>query len=82
VTIYADEATTWTIESRSTASCASSIVVPLLNISTRLHLGPNTIELPALSAGTVAYSCSMGMFGGTITVVDRPTGQAGGATGG
>jgi sulfite exporter TauE/SafE/copper chaperone CopZ len=81
-TIYAGEATTWTIESKSTASCASSIVVPLLNISKRLHLGPNTIELPALSAGTVYYSCSMGMFGGAITVVDRPAGQTGAATGG
>jgi sulfite exporter TauE/SafE/copper chaperone CopZ len=74
VTIYSGEATTWTIETKSTASCASSIVVPLLNINRRLHLGANTIELPALSAGTVYYSCSMGMFGGAITVVDRPTG--------
>ena len=81
-TIYAGQATTWTIESTSTASCASSIVVPLLNISKRLHLGSNTIELPALSAGTVYYSCSMGMFGGAITVVDRPAGQTGAATGG
>jgi sulfite exporter TauE/SafE/copper chaperone CopZ len=80
-TIYAGEPTTWTIESRSTASCASSIVIPLLNVSKRLHLGPNTIQLPALSAGTVAYSCSMGMFGGAITVVDRPTGQVGGTGG-
>ncbi len=71
-TIYAGQATTWTIESRSTASCASSIVVPLLGISARLHLGANTIELPPLSAGTVAYSCSMGMFGGSITVLERP----------
>jgi sulfite exporter TauE/SafE/copper chaperone CopZ len=81
-TIYSGEATTWTIESKSTASCASSIVVPLLNISKRLHLGQNTIELPALSAGTVYYSCSMGMFGGAISVVDRPSGPTGAATGG
>jgi len=82
VTIYSGEATTWTIDSKSTASCASSIEVPLLNISKRLHLGPNTIELPPLSAGTVSYSCSMGMFGGAITVVDRPAGQSGASTGG
>ncbi|MFN8631689.1 MAG: cupredoxin domain-containing protein [Chloroflexota bacterium] len=81
-TIYAGEPTVWTIESRSTASCASSIVVPLLNISKRLHLGENTIELPALSAGTVYYSCSMGMFGGAITVLDRPTGTTGSPAGG
>jgi len=82
VTIYSGEATTWTIDSKSTASCASSIEVPLLNISKRLHLGPNTIELPPLSAGTVSYSCSMGMFGGAITVVDRPAGESGASTGG
>lgn len=82
VTIYAGEATTWTINSTSTASCASSIVVPLLNINKRLHLGENKIELPPLSSGTVYYSCSMGMFGGAITVVDRPTGATSGAAGG
>jgi uncharacterized protein len=81
-TIYAGEPTTWTIESNSTSSCASSIVVPLLNISKRLHLGDNKIELPALASGTVYYSCSMGMFGGSISVVDRPAGAATGAAGG
>lgn len=81
-TIYAGEATTWTIESRSTASCAASIEVPLLNISKRLHLGSNKIELPALSAGTVYYSCSMGMFGGAISVVDRPAGATGATSAG
>ncbi len=71
-TIYAGIPTRWVIDSKTTASCASSIVVPSLNISRRLELGPNTIELPALAKGTVYYSCAMGMFGGSITVVDKP----------
>ena len=80
--IYSGVATRWTIESRSSASCASSLVVPMLNISRRLHLGANTVDLPPLSAGTVYYSCSMGMFGGAITIVDRPVGATGGVAGG
>jgi sulfite exporter TauE/SafE len=83
VSIYSGMPTHWTIESRSTASCAASLVVPTLNISRRLHLGANTIDLPALSAGTVYYSCAMGMFSGAITIVDRPAGTTGaGGTGG
>lgn len=78
VSIYAGVRTRWVIDSKTTNSCAASIVVPSLGISARLHLGANTIELPALRAGTVAYSCAMGMYGGTITVVDRPIGAADG----
>lgn len=74
-TIYAGMPTRWTIESTTTASCAASLVVPLLNISVRLHEGSNTIELPALSPGVVRYSCAMGMFFGSITIVDRPAGS-------
>lgn len=82
VAIYAGTPTHWRIESRSTATCAASIVVPALGISTRLHLGSNAIDLPALPAGTLYYSCSMGMYSGAITVVDRPPSIAPGAVGG
>jgi hypothetical protein len=27
-----------------------------------------------MQPGTLAYSCSMGMYGGRITIVERPTG--------
>jgi hypothetical protein len=43
----------------------------------RLHVGANIIDLPALGAGTIGYSCAMGMYGGLITVVDRPAAPAG-----
>jgi len=79
VTIYAGIPTRWTIESQSTASCAASLVVPDLNIFERLDKGPNTIELPPLSAGTLRYSCAMGMYGGRITVVEPPAGWTGGS---
>ncbi len=73
VSIYAGVPTRWTIQSTSTASCAASLVVPGLGMSVRrLRQGANTIDLPALKAGVVNYSCAMGMYGGSITVVDRP----------
>jgi sulfite exporter TauE/SafE len=82
VSIYAGVPTRWTIESSTTATCASLLVVPDLGIQVRLHEGPNTIDLPALPAGTLAYSCSMGMYGGRITIVERPTGATGGSQAG
>ena len=77
ITIYAGMPTRWTIESSTTSTCAASLVVPTLGIQTLLHVGANTFELPAQHAGTIDYSCSMGMYGGRITVVNRPVGQTG-----
>jgi sulfite exporter TauE/SafE/copper chaperone CopZ/plastocyanin len=73
-TIYAGIPTTWTIESSTVQTCAAFFVVPDLGIQMIFKKGANTIELPALPAGTLAYSCSMGMYGGQITIVERPTG--------
>jgi sulfite exporter TauE/SafE/copper chaperone CopZ len=72
VSIYAGVPTRWTIESSTTATCAASLVVPSLGIRIRLNEGANTIDLPAMPPGTLAYSCSMGMYGGRITIVERP----------
>jgi uncharacterized protein len=72
VVIYAGHPTEWTIESSSTATCAASLFVPSLDIRARLEKGSNTFTLPALEAGTVNYTCAMGMYGGRITVVDGP----------
>ncbi len=78
VSIYAGVPTRWTIQSSSTASCAASLVVPGLGMTVRrLHKGANTIDLPPLNAGVINYSCAMGMYGGSITVVDRPAAPTG-----
>lgn len=79
VSIYAGIPTRWTIESTNASSCAIFLVVPELGIQLRLHLGSNTVDLPPLRPGRLAYSCSMGMYGGHITVVERPTGASGGS---
>jgi sulfite exporter TauE/SafE/copper chaperone CopZ len=73
VTIYAGIPTVWTIESKTSTSCAASLVIPAWDAGVRLKLGPNELELPALEAGVVHYSCAMGMYSGSITVVNRPT---------
>jgi hypothetical protein len=77
VSIYAGTPTHWIVKSSTTATCAASLVVPSLSIQVRLHVGDNVIELPALRKGTLDYSCSMGMYGGRITVVDRGTAAGG-----
>ena len=41
-------------------------------VAGKLHVGDNTIELPAMATGTLDYSCAMGMYGGQISIVDRP----------
>lgn len=77
IAIYAGIATTWTIESTNAASCASLIRIPALGIGGLLRKGLNTVELPPLPVGTLSYTCSMGMYGGRITIVDPPAGVTG-----
>ena len=73
-TIYAGVPTEWTIESSTVDSCAASLVIPAWQTGAQLHVGANKLSLPALPAGVVHYTCSMGMYSGSITVVDRPSG--------
>jgi len=79
VSIYAGTPTHWTIKSSTSATCAAALVIPSLNRQVRLHVGDNVIDLPAMQSGTLDYSCVMGMYGGRITIVDRPAGAPAGA---
>lgn len=81
VAIYANIPTTWTIESSTVTTCAATMVIPAWNTGAQLKLGPNELQLPALPPGVVHYTCAMGMYSGTITVVDRPTASTGQARG-
>ena len=78
IVVYAGYPVRWTIQSSTTSSCAASLFVPGAGIRIRLEKGANTIELPAMPTGTLSYTCSMGMYGGRITVVERPPEPAGG----
>lgn len=60
----------WVIESENEYTCAASIYSSAFNINESLNRGENTIEFTPTSSGTFPFSCSMGMYRGTITVID------------
>jgi plastocyanin len=50
-------------------TCATEIVIPDAGVNVPLPLGqPVTVRFTPPRAGTLRYSCAMGMFGGTIEV--------------
>ncbi|OGH65451.1 MAG: hypothetical protein A3J66_02410 [Candidatus Magasanikbacteria bacterium RIFCSPHIGHO2_02_FULL_47_14] len=61
----------WVIDSRSSFSCAASLVVPSLGISKTLKKGENIITFTPTKVGTIPFSCSMGMYRGKFIVVDE-----------
>ena len=72
VVIYAGYPTRWTIQSSSTSTCAAFLVAPSVDVRVWLKIGPNLVNLPPLRAGTLDYTCGMGMYSGKITVVEKP----------
>ena len=60
----------WIINSTNPYTCASALVMPSMNISTRLHAGENVIEFTPTQVGQLTFSCIMGMFNGAFTVVE------------
>ena len=61
----------WIIDAQAPYSCASSIVVPKLNISKNLEAGENIIEFTPNQIGKIPFSCSMGMYTGVFNVYDE-----------
>ena len=82
VAIYAGIPTRWVIDSKDGGSCAVFLQVPSLGIAVTLRPGENVIDLPALQSGRVQYMCSMGMYGGQLTVVDGASPTDGASAGG
>ncbi len=60
----------WIVTSKDVNSCASSIVSQQLNIRKGLELGENVFEFTPKETGTIRFSCLMGMYTGSFTVVD------------
>ena len=60
----------WIIISEDQYSCASSIVSQKLGVRKSLQLGENIIEFTPDKTGSIPFSCSMGMYTGSFTVVD------------
>jgi sulfite exporter TauE/SafE/copper chaperone CopZ len=60
----------WNIKSTSQFTCAAFISMPTYDIRQPLQTGENTIEFTPTQTGTLRFTCSMGMYSGTFTVVD------------
>jgi sulfite exporter TauE/SafE/copper chaperone CopZ len=71
--VYAGLPIRWVVDSVDPQSCAVELRAPSVGVSVTLVKGANTIDLPAQPVGTITFSCSMGMYGGTVAVVDRPS---------
>ncbi len=59
----------WVIDAQEPYSCASTILLPAMNITEHLVAGKNTIKFTPTAAGELKFSCSMGMYFGSFTVV-------------
>lgn len=71
--VHAGIPTTWVIDSTSQWDCSAYLRVPTLGLSADLKNGTNTIDLPALAAGVVPFTCVMGMYSGNLIAIDAPT---------
>ena len=62
----------WTIsaEEKSINGCNYTMVIPRLDLSLSFLPGENVLEFTPAAAGTIPYSCWMGMIRSTITVTE------------
>lgn len=60
----------WLINSTNPYTCASSLVVPSLDIAQPLSAGQNVIEFTPNKIGRINFSCGMGMYRGYFEVIE------------
>lgn len=60
----------WVINSTSSFTCASSLVMPKYGIRKGLRAGENIITFTPTEVGEIPFSCSMGMYRGKFIVID------------
>jgi len=70
-TIKKDIPVKWIVKSEETRSCASSLVVPKLNIRVQLTEKEQVFEFTPKELGEISFSCSMGMHTGVFNVVEN-----------
>jgi heme/copper-type cytochrome/quinol oxidase subunit 2 len=68
LTVRAGMPVRWEISADGTG-CSSYMVVPSLGIKKTLQPGMNVVEFTPKRAGTIKFSCGMGMFTGSIAVM-------------
>lgn len=69
----------WIVTSTDPNSCAASILASKIGVRANLHPGENVFEFTPKETGKIPFSCMMGMFRGSFTVVEgsgKPTAAA------
>jgi len=61
----------WIINSEDPNSCAASLSASKLGIRKFLKTGENIFEFIPKEAGTISFSCSMGMYRGSFNVIEN-----------
>lgn len=69
LTVKAGVPVRWEIDGVNVAGCISYLQSPKLGIGIQLKQGPNVVEFTPKKPGSYGFSCSMGMFRGTINVI-------------
>jgi sulfite exporter TauE/SafE/copper chaperone CopZ len=69
-TVKAGERIKWIINSTNPYSCASFLIMPRYGIRQTLQAGKNVIEFDATAAGTIPFSCGMGMYRGQFNIIN------------
>lgn len=60
----------WIVNSQYQYTCAAQFAVPSLSINSWLQSGDNEFTFTPEETGEIPFSCSMGMFRGTVTVIE------------
>ncbi len=69
-TVKAGVPVRWTVDpSGYGGGCRSAFIIPKYRITEYVNSGPTTIEFTPKEPGTVSFSCGMGMYRGSFTVV-------------
>lgn len=58
----------WEINGINVSGCSNQIVIPSMNISKKINQGLNVVEFTPEKAGTLPFSCWMGMINGQFIV--------------
>lgn len=69
LTVKAGVPVRWEIDGVNVSGCISYLQSPKLGIGIQLKKGPNVVEFTPKKPGSYLFSCSMGMFRGTINVI-------------
>lgn len=63
----------WIITGKDSSSCSNSLVMNTFNIKAGLKMGENIVNFTPSKVGQFKFSCVMGMYTGSITVIANDT---------